>query len=125
MQATSGFTAERTQPELELLIEQTLRRLRISGKLKGYAYLTYMIGETVKNPRRTELITKDLYPETAARFGSEYRRVERAVRHAIRFSWNAGGGEELSQLAGYPLDRPPSNSEFIDIVAFGVRSQTR
>lgn len=121
MQPTQKPPLEQTN--LELLIEQTLRRLRISGKQKGYFYLVYMIAQTVKNPRRTELITKDLYPETAARFGSEYRRVERAVRHAIRSSWDAGSGEELSRLAGYSLNKPPSNAEFIDLVAFGIRSR--
>lgn len=119
------MTSDEHDLRLDAEVEQALRRLRISGKLKGYPYLTYMIAETVIDPRRTELITKDLYHETAQRFDSEPRRVERAVRHAIQTSWNAGSGEDLSRMAGYPLSGPPSNAAFIDLVAFDLRGRYR
>lgn len=108
---------------LELLVERTLRQLRISGKLKGYHILAYALVETVKDPQRTALITKDFYPQAARYFGSTRGGVERAVRTAIQAGWDLGCGETLDQMVGYHLTKRPSNSEFIDAVAFYIRTE--
>ena len=110
-------------PEAELwqTAERTLRRLRIGGKLKGLRYLTYAITETVKNPYRTEGITKDLYHEIARKYGVTASKVERNIRKAICVSWT-NAKKELDQMAGYHLVKRPTNSEFIDLVAYYIRS---
>lgn len=107
--------------ELQIAVEQTLRRLRISGSLKGFRFLTYALAETVKNPYRTDLITKDLYPEIAKEFCDKDKRVERAIRTAIQTCWNGRGRDELDRMAGFHLEQRPTNSEFIDLVAAHIR----
>ena len=108
---------------LKLRVERTLRQLRISGKLKGYRILAYALVETVKDPQRTALITKDFYPQAARYFGSTKGGVERAVRTAIQAGWDLGCGETLDQMMGYHLTKRPSNTEFIDAVAFYIRTE--
>lgn len=107
---------------LEQRAETILRSLHINGTLKGLAYLTYAVSETVRDPRRTEFITKDLYLEIARVYGTTASRVERAMRWAIRFSWEFCQ-KELDQMAGYHLVKRPTNREFIDLVAFYIRSK--
>ena len=111
-----------TSEQLELQVERILRGLRIGGKLKGLKYLVYAISETVRDPNRTELITKILYSEIAAQYDSKPGRVERDIRFAVRTCWVAAR-EELIRIAGYDLDEPPTNREFIDLVAFYIRSK--
>lgn len=108
------------QEQLAWIVETVLRRLRISGKLKGLWYLNYAVIETVKDPFRTMLITKDLYPEIAKAHRTTIPRVERAIRTAVQSCWD-NGRNELDQMAGYHLVKRPSNTEFIDLVAAYIR----
>ena len=94
--------------DLHIVVERTLRRLRISGKLKGFRFLRYALTVTVKDPYRTDLITKDT-------------RVERAIRTAICACWDSYGRDELNKMAGYTLEKRPTNLEFIDLVAAYIR----
>lgn len=107
---------------LDRLAEEVLRSLHIPGTLKGLSYLTYAVSETVKDPRRTDFITKDLYHEIARQYGTKALSVERAMRGAIRVSWE-NARNELDQMAGYHLVKRPTNKEFIDLVAFYIRSK--
>ena len=117
-----SFTMEPAQDyEFMVMVEKTLRRLRITGKLLGLRYLVYAVTETVKDPNRTQLITKDLYPDIARIFHTEAKRVERAIRSAVEVCWNSAGRYELAQMAGYRLDKRPTNTEFIDLVAAYIR----
>ena len=116
------FTKEPAQDyELMVLVEKTLRRLHITGKLLGLRYLVYAVTETVKDPSRTQLITKDMYPAISNIFYTEAKRVERAIRSAVEVCWNCAGRDELDQMAGYHLDKRPTNTEFIDLVAAYIR----
>lgn len=107
---------------LDRLVEDVLRSLHIPGTLKGLSYLTYAVSETVKDPKRTELITKDLYHEIARLYGTKALSVEHAMRGAIRVSWETARNE-LDQMAGYHLVKRPTNKEFIDHIAFYIRNK--
>ena len=107
---------------LDHLAETMLRSLHIPGTVDGMAYLTYAVSETVKDPQRTKFITKDLYWEIARTYHTKATNVERAMRWAIQASWN-NGRNELDQIAGYHLVNRPTNKEFIDLVAFYIRSR--
>ena len=103
--------------------EFALRRLRISGKLMGFRYLAYAVARAVDDPTLLTLVTKVLYFETARAYQTTATRAERAIRHAIRRSWESGSRELLETMAGHPLEQCPTNAEFIDIVAFYIRCQ--
>ena len=107
---------------LDHLAETMLRTLHIPGTVAGMAYLTYAISETVKDPHRTRFITKDLYFEIARTYHTKAINVERAMRWAIQVSWNTARNE-LDQMAGFHLVKRPTNKEFIDLVAFHIRSR--
>lgn len=108
--------------KLTLAVELTLRRLGISGTLHGMWYLTYAIGRTVEDPQYVRYITKRVYLDVAKAYHSTPSRVERAMRFAIHSCWaNEEVKKEFEQMTGYHLLRCPTNSEFIDLVAFYIR----
>ena len=114
----STITLDQT---LALQVETVLRSLHIIGTRKGFPFLIHAVAETVRDPNRTNLITKDLYHEIARAHGTKAANVERDIRSLIRFGW-LHARNEMEQLAGYSLPKPPTNAEFIDFVAFHIRS---
>lgn len=103
-------------------VELTLRSLHIGGTLKGLYYLVYAVTLTLSTEEKTDHITKDLYPRVATAFHTTPPRVERDMRFAIRTCWDHDTCKAaLSKMAGCTLSKRPSNSEFIDIVAFYLR----
>ena len=66
-------------------------------------------------------VTKDIYPETARRFGTTGPGVERAVRTLIHAVWRGEDHHMLEQIAGTHLTQPPTNAEFIDMLAGFLR----
>ena len=103
--------------ERPLTAERLLRSLSVTGKLLGFRHTAYMIEQVAVDPARVHLITKRLYPETAQQFGTTDTAVERAVRTLIDAVWDRTDHEMLEYIAGTPLKRPPTNSEFLDMMA--------
>lgn len=116
--STSSYPLD---PALSARIAFELRRLRISGHLLGSGYLAYMLGLVVPDPGQLNLITKNLYPETGRHYGATLASVERNVRHAVHSGWEKGGGGVLEEMADAPLERCPTVSEFLHIVADYIR----
>lgn len=110
-----------SSPDLSARIALELRRLGISGRLRGCTYLAYMLGRSVPDSEQLRLITKHLYPETGRRFGATPGSVERDVRFAICKSWDRGGRATLEHMADAPLARRPPATEFLHIVSDYIR----
>ena len=102
-------------------VNEEVRRLGITGNLRGFYYLVLAIEETVPDPFRIQLITKDLFVDIARYYDVSPASVDRSVRTAINICWTRGGKEALNQLACCQLAKRPSPSEFIDIVADHIR----
>lgn len=119
MNVMSVVTADRA---LKQEVEKTLRRLYINGTRLGLKYLVYAVSETVLEPERTRLITKDLYREIARKYKTTPNGVERDIRSAICVCWE-NAKEELDQMVGCHLVKRPTNKEFIDHIAFYIRNK--
>lgn len=122
MSSTHTQLLDDCQGSLEEQIGQLLRRMNIPGKLKGHRYLTEAIRQVASDPERLEYITKGLYLDIAKMYKTKASKVERAMRHAIGRCWEKGGREALEEIAGFRLQRRPTNSDFIDLVANHFRS---
>ena len=100
---------------------QIIRENGIPDHIKGYQYIREGILLLYNNPDIVGGITKELYPEIASRFNTSVSRVERAIRHAIEVSWNRGNLDLMEEVFGHSVDydkAKPTNSEFIDILAY-------
>ena len=101
--------------------ERLLRCLGASGKLAGFPCAAYMVEQVREDPERIRLITKRLYRETARKFRISPSSVERDLRTLIRSCWEQPDRSFLEHVAGRALSKPPTNSEFIDMLAAFLR----
>ena len=74
-----------SQPEPRALISNTLLRLGISTKLRGYSYLREAIILMSRDPNQS--ITKELYPAVASLCDGTAIQIERSIRSAITTAW--------------------------------------
>lgn len=69
--------------EKELILSDILKEIGLNPSLRGYIYIKEAILTLHENPKMMESITKELYPAIADKHDTEWRRVERCIRHAI------------------------------------------
>ena len=99
-------------------IEEILRDMDLDGTLKGMWFMRYAIEKDVQDPGYTAFITKGLYIDVAEHFHTTPSCVERNIRSAVSIAWASG---KVETLFGRPLERRPSNGEFIDMVSYRIR----
>ena len=85
--------------KMPLTAERLLRSLGATGKLAGFRCTVYMIERIQENPAS----------------------VERNLRTLIHFCWSRTDHSFLAHIAGTDLRTPPTNSEFLDMLASYLR----
>ena len=98
-------------------IYRLLRQLGVTSKYKGYYFLAEAVKLSVEMQGRPIKITKDIYPTLARKFKSTPVNIEHNIRTVLNLCWSSGK-ETLNAIAGYSLRYKPTNSEFIDILAY-------
>ena len=95
----------------------TIRKIGAISTYRGFHFLADAIYTKMCRQNKSTMITKDIYPYVARKYKTTYMNVERCIRIVINACWkkNKDGFEEI---AGYSLTHKPSNSEFIDMVAY-------
>ena len=109
---------------LEKSTTKILHELGMPSHIKGYQYIRDGIMMLYEKPEVIGGITKELYPEVAAKYDTTVSRVERAIRHAIEVSWNRGNWQLMEEIFGHSVDidkAKPTNSEFIVTIADKLR----
>lgn len=96
-------------------IYDILSRLGVVRKYLGRDYLAYSIRITLQNENYFFLVPKCLYPDVASHFNTNWKRVERDIRTAVKAAWKSNRAY-LEELACRPLNDPPKPIEFIDII---------
>ena len=98
-------------------IYRLIRQLGVTSKYKGYYFLAEAVKLSVEMQGRPIKITKDIYPTLARKFKSTPVNIEHNIRTILNLCWSSGK-ETLNAIAGYSLRYKPTNSEFIDILAY-------
>ena len=98
-------------------IYRLIRQLGVTSKYKGYYFLAEAVKLSVEMQCRPIKITKDIYPTLARKFKSTPVNIEHNIRTVLNLCWSSGK-ETLNAIAGYSLRYKPTNSEFIDILAY-------
>ncbi len=102
--------------------ERLLRLLGVSGKLSGFYFAVYMLEQVQENPEYVLLITKRLYKQTAQHFRTTSSCVERNLRTLVQACWRQPDHSLLDRIAGCPLSQPPTNTQFLDMLASYLRN---
>ena len=98
-------------------IYRLIRQLGVTSKYNGYYFLAEAVKLSVEMQGRPIKITKDIYPTLARKFKSTPVNIEHNIRTVLNLCWSSGK-ETLNAIAGYSLRYKPTNSEFIDILAY-------
>ena len=98
---------ERDASQISLNAERLLRLLGASGKLAGFRYAVYMVEQVRDQPEH---------------FNTTPSCVERNLRTLIQSCWSYPDHSFLNLIAGTELQQPPTNSQFIDILAAYLRN---
>lgn len=104
-------------------VAESLRRLGILRTYLGHRAVLAAVQLALEDESRLHQVTKGIYMEAAHRCGQSWSAVERNIRTAARRAWEANP-RYLELLAGYPMDRPPSASELIEILATDAMRHT-
>ena len=97
-------------------VAESLHRLGILRTYLGHRAVLAAVQLALEDESRLHQVTKGIYMEAARRCGQNWSAVERNIRTAARRAWEANP-RYLEQLTGYPMNRPPSASELIEILA--------
>lgn len=119
---------KKDQRHLEALVTNIIHEVGVPAHIKGYQYLREAIMMVVNNIDIINQITKQLYPEIAAKYHTTPSRVERAIRHAIEVAWTRGQTETVDSIFGYTISAAkgkPTNSEFIAMIADKLRLELK
>lgn len=104
-------------------VAESLRRLGILRTYLGHRAVLAAVQLALEDESRLHQVTKGIYMEAARRCGQSWSAVERNIRTAARRAWEANP-RYLERLAGYPMNRPPSASELIEILATDAMRHT-
>ncbi|MDO5155441.1 MAG: sporulation transcription factor Spo0A [Eubacteriales bacterium] len=118
------FVQTKKHKDMNVLITKMIHEIGVPAHIKGYLYLRTAILMAVENMDVLNAVTKQLYPDIAAEYGTTDTRVERAIRHAIEVAWERGNIDMINDLFGYTIQADkgkPTNSEFIALVADKIR----
>lgn len=97
-----------------------IRKLGATSKYKGYFFVADAVKISMRHQYKPMHITKDIYPCLATKYKSTPTNIEHDIRTLINVCWE-GNKSFLDEIAGYPLEYKPTNSQFIDMLAYYLR----
>ncbi len=109
---------------LYVLICKSLFDLAVPPHIRGYGYLINGIAKVSSDHTYLRAITKRLYPDIAADFGTTPQRVERSIRTAVEIAFSRSNIESLERYFGNainPKSGKITNSAFMAGVAAKIK----
>lgn len=97
-------------------------RLGIHRTYKGYHFLVACLELALENENNLLFITKYIFPAVARKYQTNVYCIERNIRTVIHTCWNSPCREVLQSMTPYPLVKPPTVGEFIDILYWKLMS---
>ena len=98
-------------------VYRLIRKLGATSKYKGYYYVAEAVHISMRKSEFPIKITKEIYPYLARKFKSKPMNIEHDIRTVINVCWITNK-ETLDLIAGFKLIYKPTNSEFIDMLAY-------
>ena len=96
-------------------IQEDLEKLGITPDYSGYKQCLRSVELAVEDEDRLLNVSKRLYPEVAESLDCKTARIERNIRTIIFHAWKIAP-RYLNEIARFPLDVPPSVTEFLSIL---------
>ena len=100
-------------------INGIIRKLGATSKYKGYYLVSDAIRLAMNFQDEPMKITKDIYPYLASKYKTTPMNIEHNIRTVINVCWETNK-KGMDEIAGYPLNYKPTNSEFVDMVSYYI-----
>ena len=108
----------------ETYIEDALQALRISRRYAGRRQLAEAVRLALEDDSRLLRMDRQIFGPTAALCGGTSGSVARNIRTVACRTWTQHP-ELLRQMAGLPLDGPPTASELVEILLTHIQRTRR
>lgn len=127
---TVGTVYERDtrKVDLEQLTVNLLRDIGVPLRMVGYKYLKDAIIIALNDPDALMSITKNVYPEIAARHETSAGNVERNIRYVIESTWSRRSDKKYEKIVDAVFKgttKKPTNSEFILVCSETIHFQMK
>lgn len=117
---TTGMTVAESG-DIECDLTTLLIDMGIPASLSGYTYLREAIHLVIDMGASPDgMLSKQVYPVIAKKYGKSMASVEKAIRTAIETAWIRGRTDILDRMFGYTVSAQrgkPTNTEFIAMIA--------
>lgn len=97
-------------------IRAVLYEMGVSEKYMGFFYILYAVELCIDRPDRLLFVTKEIYPDVARYYQTNWQAVERDIRTVRNVIWEQGR-ERLEELAGSPLKEKPCTAQTLAILS--------
>ena len=97
-------------------IAQILEALGVSRRFRGYGIASEALFCVLASGEGLISLTEQVYAPLLERYACSWRHLERNLRTVIQRAWQVNAAL-LQEMAAYPLNAPPTVSEFIDILS--------
>ncbi|GEM_PF-1080072 len=106
-------------------IRENMRLLGIPTKMRGYRYIFDAVMLAMHDGEMLYSLTKQLYPRLAKLNDTSVASVERAIRVAVRRSWERGDYSVVTEMFGYSVEagNNPTNGQFISMLTEHVKNE--
>ena len=101
---------------MENLVVDVLKRFKITPLYRGYDYMIDAVKITLNDNSCLRYVTKQIYPEIAKVYKTDWKNVERDIRTVIDVIWKNGGKDFFYESAGEYLEKRPRNARFIEMM---------
>lgn len=96
-------------------IQTLLCKLGVNEKYIGFFYTVYAVELCIEQPDRLLFVTKEIYPDVAKRYRTNWQAVERNIRTVRSIIWKQNR-PLLEQLSGRSLKSRPGTAQFLNVL---------
>ena len=96
-------------------VHTLLHQLGVLPKYKGFYHTSFACCLCMQQPERLQLVTKQIYPEVAKHFDTNWHCVERNIRTVSSLAWHKNR-TLLEDMARCELLKRPTASAFLAIL---------
>lgn len=95
---------------------ELLYTLSIGRQYLGHSITVQAVELVLRDENRLLCVKQGIFVPLGRQRGCDWRTIERNIRTVIRRAWRTSPSR-LAELAVYPLQREPTVTEFLDILA--------
>lgn len=99
-----------------------LCQLGITRNYNGFFYIAYAVKLCTEQQERMTLVTKQLYPEVAGNYKTNWKAVERDIRTVSNIIWTKNRAL-LEEMAGEPILEKPKTVQLLSILLYELEKR--